>query len=91
MTVNAPNPGIYQAQLGAHCVALREALQDLINDAEYLASMGGVTFLEAAPFSLSAADAQTIMSTVGAVLPTNGTVAALQTFITSTQPLWGGN
>lgn len=88
--VNLPNPGNYQAQLGGHVIAFREALQDLINDALYLNAQGGVAFLEAAPFNLSAADATLIMNTVGAVTTANTTVQAIQAFLVQTEPLWGG-
>lgn len=90
MTVNAPNPGLYTSQLGNHCVALRNALNDLLNDSAYLASMGGTVFLEAAPMNLAPADATVVMNTVGAVIPTNAVVQALQAFIATTEPLWGG-
>ena len=88
--INAPNPGVYFQTLGAHAVAFREALQNLLNDAAYLQSMGGIAFLEAAPFSLSPTDAQLIMNTIGAVVPSNTTVQAVQAFINTTEPLWGG-
>lgn len=90
MAINVPNPGSYLGQLGNHCTAFRDALNNLVNDAEYLASMGGVAFLTATPFSLSTGDAEVIMNTVGAVTPDNSTVEALQAFIATTEPLWGG-
>jgi hypothetical protein len=91
MAVNVPNPGSYMGLLGGHCTAFRDALNNLINDAAYLQSMGGATFLEAAPFNLSPTDAAVVMSTIGVVTPTNTTVVTLQAFIASTEPLWGGN
>lgn len=90
MAVNLPNPGTYLAQLGNDVVMFRDALQRLLNDAAYLASIGGVTALEAPPFSLSAADAQLIMSTVGGVTPSNPVVVSIEGFLTATEPLWGG-
>lgn len=90
MAVNVPNPGNYFGNLGQHVVTFREALHVLLNDAAYLNAMGGAAFLQAAPFSLSAADAQAVMSTIGAVVPGNSTVQALQAFIAQTEPLWGG-
>jgi hypothetical protein len=89
-SINLPNPGSYQQQLGGHVVAFREALQDLINDAAYLNSQGGTAFLTAPPYSFSASDATLIMSTIGAVNATNTTVEALQAFLAQTEPLWGG-
>jgi len=90
MAVNVPNPGIYQQQLGQHVTAFRDALQALLNDAAYLNSMGGATFLQAPPFSLAAADAQLIVSTIGAVTPANAVVQQIEAFLVSTEPLWGG-
>lgn len=90
MAVNLPNQGAYLQKLGNDCTNFRDALQTLINDAEYLAAIGGAATLETAPFSVSPADAQNIMNTVGVVLPSNGTVQAIQAFIASTQFLWGG-
>lgn len=88
--VNLPNPGTYFIGLSQHITAFRDALQELLNDAAYLNSQGGAAFLEAAPYSLSAADATLIMTTVGAVTPTNATVEAIQAFLAQTEPLWGG-
>lgn len=90
MPVNVPNAGLFQQQLGAHVVALREALQALLNDAAYLNSVGGTTFLTSAPFNLSTTDANLIMNTVGAVTPTNAVVQQIQAFLVNTEPLWGG-
>jgi hypothetical protein len=90
MAVNLPNPALYLSMLGQDCKALRVALQDLINDAAYLNAIGGAATLEAAPFSLSAADATAIMNTIGTVTPANATVQAIQAFIASTEFVWGG-
>jgi len=93
MAVNVPNAGNYQQSLGAHLVAFRDALQRLLNDAAYLNSMGGLTFLQAAPpagMGLSAADAQIIQNSIGVVIPTNATVIAIQNYLATTEALWGG-
>lgn len=90
MAVNTPNPGLYFANLGTHAVALREALQNLLNDAAYLQAMGGAAFLQAAPFSLAPADAAAIVATIGAVTPSNSVVQQIQAFIANTEFLWGG-
>ena len=89
MAVNLPNPGSYLLQLGQHSKALRDALQDLINDGAYLNNIGVAT-LEAPPFSLAAADAQNIINVFGAVTPANPTVEAIEAFIASTEFIWGG-
>lgn len=91
MAVNVPNPGTYQAQLGQHLVNLRNAINDLVQDGVYLNAMGGAAFLEAAPFNLSATDAQLIISTIGSVTPANTTVQAINNFLASSVALTGGN
>jgi hypothetical protein len=90
MAINVPNSGIYQQQLGAHLVQFRDALQQLLNDAAYLNSMGGAAFLTSAQMGISPADATTIVNTVGAVTPQSTVVQQIQAFIASTEPLWGG-
>ena len=90
MSVNVPNPGNYLAQLGNDVVALRIAINNLVRDGEYLNAMGGAAFLEAAPFSLSTTDAQTVATLIGAVTPTNSTVEAINAFITSAVSLTAG-
>jgi hypothetical protein len=90
MAVNLPNPGTFLGQLGDDCTTFRDALQRLINDAAYLTAIGGAATLEAAPFSLSSADATAIMNTIGSVTGTNATVEQIQAFIASTEFIWGG-
>jgi len=89
MAINVPNPGIYQGVLGQHCVDLRNALQELLDDSAYITAMGGASFLTAS-MGLSSADATVIMNTVGAVTPQNSVVQSLQAWIASTAPIWGG-
>lgn len=90
MSVNVPNPGSYIAQLGQHLVNLREAINDLTQDGVYLNAMGGAAFLEAAPFSLSAADAASVAAIIGGVTPANTTVEAINTYLASAVTLTGG-
>lgn len=90
MPVNLPNPIAYPAQLGQHLVALREALNDLIQDGTYINAMGGATFLEGPPFNFLPADATAIATVIGAVTPTNPTVVAIQNFLASAVSLTGG-
>jgi hypothetical protein len=90
MAVNTPNPGNYLAKLGQDLVNFRNALQTLMNDANYLNSMGGVAMLEAAPFNMTAADAQYVVNAIGAVTPTNAVVTAINNYLNGTQQLWGG-
>lgn len=91
MPVNLPNPGSYYAQLGQHLVDLQRAIDNLVADATYINAMGGAAFLEAAPFSLDANDAQLIVGTVGAVTSTNPVVLQIQSFLESAVQLTGGN
>lgn len=90
LAVNVPNPGNYFAVLGQHLVDLRNAINNLVNDGEYLNSMGGAAFLEAAPFNLSPADAQFIANNIGAVVSTNNIVISIDQFLATTLPLTGG-
>lgn len=89
MAINTPNPGLYQQQLGQHVVSFRDALQALLNDAAYINAQGGTAFLTG-PMGLSPADAQVVVSTIGAVTPGNAVVQQIQAFLASTEPLWGG-
>lgn len=91
MAVNQPNPGLYMQALGNHVTTFRDALQVLINDAKYLNANGGIAALEAAPFNMASTDATEIMATVGTITPTNAVVQQVQSFIDSTEFLWGGN
>lgn len=93
MAVNVPNPGIYQQQLGNHIIALREAINDLVQDGTYLNQMGGAAFLTAASpngMGIASADATAIVNTIGAVTATNTTVVAINTFINSAVFLTAG-
>jgi hypothetical protein len=90
MAVNVPNPGNYVANLGQHLVALRLAINELVQDGTYLNAMGGAAFLEAAPFNFSPADATNIATIIGAVTPQNATVQAINTYLNSAVTLTGG-
>lgn len=94
MAVNVPQSAGYQQQLGFHCTQFRNALQQIMNDAAWLNSMGGATFLEAAApngLGLSTADATAIMTAIGVVTPQNATVQSIQAWLATTQFLWGGS
>lgn len=90
MSVNVPNPGSYMQQIGQDIVNLRRAIDALLIDGAYLNTMGGAAFLEAAPFSMSTADATAIATAIGAITPTNPTVESIQAFLASTVSLTGG-
>jgi hypothetical protein len=99
MTVNTPNSGNFQQQISTAVVALRTAFDDLNNLNNYITSVGGTTFLEdASPagIGLSAADANTVISTLGnlASLATQyngGAQAPALNYRANSEPLWGGN
>lgn len=90
MAVNVPNPGLYVQQLGSHATAFRDSLQALLNDAAYLNAQGGASFLQNS-LGMAPADATAVVTVIGAVIPSNTTVQAVQAFIASTEFLWGGN
>jgi len=90
MAVNVPNPTTYLANLGSHVVAMRTAINDLLEDAQYLNTMGGATFLQGEPFNLNGTDATQIATVIGAVVPSNGTVQDIQAFIANATFLTGG-
>lgn len=90
MAVNVPQAPAYLAQLGAHIVALRSAINNLVQDATYLNAMGGAAFLQAAPLSIPQADAAFIAGLIGAVTPANSTVQDINAFITTAVSLTGG-
>lgn len=90
MAVNLPNSN-WTNVVGQHMTDLRDALTNLLQDAEYLAAMGGVGFLTQPPFNMGAADAAAFNGVLSEVVATNPTVEAIQAFIESTAPFWGGN
>lgn len=91
MAVNVPNPGSYFQQIGQDIVNLRSAIDALLKDGAYLSAMGGAAFLEAAPFSLSTADATAVANAITAITPTNPTVQNIEAFLASTVALTGGS
>jgi len=88
MSVNLPNSGLYQAQLGQHCTAFRDALDALMKDAQYINGNGGTELL--VNLGIDATDAQQIVSTIGSVTSENSVVQMVTAFINSTVFLWGG-
>jgi hypothetical protein len=94
MAANLPNPGIYQQQLGTHCVNAREAMNRLLADCVYINAMGGLAFLTgdvtAGGMGIDATTAAVIMATIGALTPENTNVQQIQALIAGTATLWGG-
>lgn len=92
MSVNIPqNPNAYFGTIGNHLVALREALNDLLQDAKYINAMGGAAFLQGPPFNLSPTDATNFANTIGSVTSANTTVQAIQAYLDSAVGYTGGN
>jgi hypothetical protein len=90
MAINAPNPGTWLADMSLEVTTLRNVLQSLVNRNNYVAAMGGLTFLEAAipnGIGLSAADAAVVQSQLGNLAALAGTAAPT---IANSEPLWGG-
>lgn len=89
MAVNVPNPGSYFADIAARITAIRDAFQGshgIVNANAYLTAMGGATFLEAAPFSLSTNDANAVVAALGNLANQPALVTALQ----NSETIWGG-
>ena len=85
MAVNVPNPGLFFAQIGQAITSLRNDYQTVLNLNAYITAMGGATFLEAAPFSLSSGDASAVVAALGNLAGSN-----LGTALTNSETLWGG-
>lgn len=86
MTRNVPNPGNYEIQIGQQFVNFRNAYQEIVNENEYIASVGGAAFLTAAPFNWSSQDAAAFIAALGNISNLPGVVNA----INGSQPFWGG-
>lgn len=99
MAVNAPNPGIFLAQITQAVVNLRNDFQTIANLNAYIGAMGGATFLTTAQpngIGMTTGDAAVVTSTLGnlaalAAAYNGGTPGAALNYATNSQPLWGGN
>jgi hypothetical protein len=99
MAVNAPNPGIFLAQITQVVVNLRNDFNTIMWMNAYISAMGGTTFLTtAAPngIGMSTGDAAVVIATLGnlaalAAVYNGGTQGATLNYSTNSQPLWGGN
>ena len=84
------------AQAGQLALNVRNNMQAVLWFNQYLSAIGGVAGLEAAPFTMSAADAGVMVSTFGnlAVVANayvgNGLIAATFNYAANSQPFWGG-
>jgi len=98
MAVNAPNPSLFLQQITNDIVGIRNDFDDLVNKLNYINSMGGATFLEAAApngLGMTAPDASALLASLGNHIALNavyhgGTQGAALDYCSNGQPLWGG-
>ena len=93
MAVNTPNPGIFLQQIGTDLVTLRDAFAALKNRNDYIASMGGATFLTSL-MGLTAPDANALVAALGnhaslGVQYNGGAVAPFLDYRANGEPFWG--
>lgn len=86
MAVNLPNPASFESQIGQQFVVFRSAYQAIVNQNNYIASLGGAAALEAAPFNMSTQDAQALVAALGNITNLAGVVNAID----GSEPFWGG-
>jgi hypothetical protein len=86
MAINLPNPGVFESQIGTLFVSFRNDYQSISNLNNYIASIGGATALQAAPFNFSTEDANALVAALGNVVNLTGITAAID----DGQPFWGG-
>jgi hypothetical protein len=84
--INIPNAGVFASQVGSLFVSFRNDFQALVNLNAYIASIGGATALQAAPFNFSTEDADALVAALGNVVNLTGITAAID----DGQPFWGG-
>lgn len=94
MTVNAPNPGVYQDALTQAVVDLRNAFQALADKNSEIGAQGGATWLQTV-IGMTAADAATVVSTLANLAALNaiyrgGTAGAALDYRSNSELLWGG-
>jgi hypothetical protein len=98
MAANVPNAGAYLQEIALLFTVIRDRFQECQDQSGYIASMGGATFLEAAPpngLGMSATDANALIAALGnhATLATayqGGPQAPQMNYKTNGQPFWGG-
>lgn len=94
MAVNVPNPGNFLQATGAELTELRDIFAKLVNRNDYIASMGGATFLTG-QMGLTAPDAAALVATLGnhanlATHYTGGAQAPALNYRANGEPFWGG-
>ena len=99
MATNVPNPGAYLNGISLLLTDIRDRMNKVQQQNEYIASMGGVTFLTApAPdgLGMTTADANALIATMGnhnavATSYKGGPAAPVLDYEANGQPFWGGN
>lgn len=95
VTINAPNPGLFQQQITQAVVNVRNNFQTILNLNNYVTAQGGVTFLEG-PIGMSPGDASVATSTLAnlAVLANvyqgSGSIPTAFNYMANGELLWGG-
>lgn len=98
MAANVPNPGVWMGSVSQTVTALRNNFQAILWANDYVTSMGGATFLEAAApngMGMASGDASAWVAALGnlaalAAVYQGGTPGAAFSYMTNSQPLWGG-
>lgn len=98
MAANVPNPGNYLASIGILFTNIRDGMAQCQYQSQYIASMGGQAFLEAAypnGLGMSATDAAALIASLGnmstlATAYQGGPQAPQLNYEANTQPFWGG-
>jgi arginase family enzyme len=98
MATNVPNPGIYLDGIGTLLVGVRDNLARLLDQRQYIASMGGETFLTAAypdGLGMAKADADALIATLDQHNDLNtgytgGTPAPQLNYKDNSSAFWGG-
>ena len=99
MAASVPNAGVYLGSIGNMLTTIRDYLQKIIDQNNYIASMGGVTFLTAQPpngLGMATADANALIATMGNMTNVakgyqGGPPAPQLDYKSNSSPFWGGN
>ena len=98
MASNVPLSKDYLNSIATYLTTMRDTFKNLSQQSEYIASMGNVAFLTAAPpdgLGMIPSDANALIATLGnhtnlGIQYTGGNVAPKMDYEASGQPFWGG-
>jgi hypothetical protein len=95
MAANVPNSGQFLQDIGTRLTALRDDFQRLVDKNDYVASMGGSSFL-VNTLGMTQQDADALVATLGnhknlSVHYNGGAQAPAMNYRANGQPFWGGN